>query len=855
MEIKEFLLKYGSSLNDLEEKFLLNIFYKDYGTKGLNYLVPQYEITKPDGSGVWRYDFVIITKYNKYIIETDGLYSHAEGKVTKEYYNNLQDKQNEAINQGFKIIRFTNDKVRNKPQECIWDLRREFMGDEELYNIYLNRTGKIAPHEVQELALENLEDTRDAGKDKGLVVLATGLGKTYLSAFDVKNFKAKKILFIVHMNEILKQSLNSFQDVLPERLNEMGLYNGNEKNGDKEIIFASIQTLSRKHHLEKFAPREFDYIIMDESHHSAAPTYKKIFNHFKPKFFLGLTATPERNDKKEILPFYGNNIVFEMNQMEAIKRGFLVPYNYYGIKDNIDYSNIKFNGFKYDVNDLNKLLMIEKRDEEIITKFKEYAIDKENNIKKTIGFCVSIEHANWCTRKFKEAGFNAIAIHSKLDSTDLEINEKDRDVLITKFKKNKFDIAFVVNMFNEGIDIPDVECLLFLRPTESKSIFIQHMGRGLRISPKKEFILVLDFIGNYRTAGTSLGGLGFTNTSQLKKKKIGDKLIYYYDNNGCTVEFEEDVVEIFKQLSATLTKKVNMDLIPEKWIEFGEYLESNTQEGVKLHWKIGNKNKHLNVHLWALNFLSDKLDKLEQTELDKLLRKESRKEFPGKTMEGLRALFMSKLLGFIKKEKKLELTEVFNEINSTTNNDYKNTLITNQFEKFYFWNNLFSVVNRHVSKDQRVPINDYFKIYPFFFIYEILIELKNSYGYETSYLTKFEINTFLVLAQKHSDIKEVMERIISIREHEEKYEIQKYLKQKNKIDARFYPILIYNKYFIWENDKITLKEEYFEEVENKVKEFKYLLHENKLIKFNDENSDEYFNLLYSKKDLLNYHKN
>lgn len=864
MNIKEFLLKYGSKLNDLEEKFLINVYYNDFGDKGLKYISPQYEIVKPDGSGIWRYDFYIKTEYGEYIIETDGLYSHAEGKVTNEYYNNLQEKQNEVINKGIKLIRFTNSEVRENPQDCMWRLRRLFMGDKTLQDIYLNRIGKIEPHEVQNLVLSKLNDTRNEGKKKGLVVIATGLGKTYLSAFDVKQFNPKKALFIVHINEILKQSQNSFEDVLPSKKKEMGFYNGVSKEKDKSILFASIQTLSRKKHLENFKPTEFDYIIIDESHHTAAPTYKKIFDYFKPKFILGLTATPDRMDKKEILPLYDDNVVFEMHQEEAIKKGYLVPFHYYGFKDDIDYSEIYFNGFRYDVNDLNKLLMINKRDEAVISKFREYAIDKKTKkIRKTIGFCVSVEHANWCTDKFKQAGYKAVSIHSKLDNPDIDVNEKDRDKIIKRFREGEYDIAFVVNMFNEGIDIPDVECLLFLRPTESKSIFIQHMGRGLRISPNKENVLILDFIGNYRTAGLVLGGLGYNkNPSELKKEVKDKKNIYYYDNNGCRVEFEEEVVDIFKKLNANSNKEVLIDEIPEEWIEYSNYLNGWTKNN--LYWKRGQQNKYFEVNFEGINIIKNNPN-ITDSEFKKEISEIINNKYKGKNMSaGFRGLFISKITGFINYKKPIKIQTPFLKLLERTNN-FENPnnyldIITNQLEKIFYWNSIYGSYNKYVPENKRVSFKD-FKIYPFFFIYDIMIKLLDEYGFEDTYISNLEFNSFLAIIKNHNEIDEVMDRIVKYRDIKSNkvsgniYELEKLLKQKNNIDPRFYHLLYYNKYFSINKNGFKIKNEFIDEIRNKVIEFRTLLKKNKIIIPFEDDSIEYEKLLYSELDLLAYHKN
>lgn len=854
MKLEDFLYKYRTKLNDLEKTFILNVFFRDFGELGLDYIEPQVRIEKPDGSGYWEIDFVIKTKRAKYAIECDGLYSHAEGAVDVEYFDNLQKKQNEIIHLDYKLIRFTNKMVREKPEECIWEIRRNVLADEILSNIYLNRVaGKIEPNEVQRIALDKLEKTREKGNTKGLVILATGLGKTYLSAFDVKKFNSRKTLFMVHINEILKQSQNSFQDVLPEKKNKMGFYNGISKEKDKDVLFASIQTLSRQPHLKNFKPDEFDYMIVDETHHTAAPSYRKLFSYFKPKFTLGLTATPERMDEQDILPFYGNNIVFEMNQQEAIERGYLVPFRYFGFRDNVDYSGIYFNGFKYDVQDLNKLLMIERRDKAIIERFRKYAVDKKTGkIRKSIGFCASVEHANYVTKAFRDAGFNAVAIHSKLDDPDIQIDEGDKEEMITKFRKGKYDIVFVVNMFNEGIDIPDVECLLFLRPTESKSVFIQQTGRGLRISPNKENVLILDFIGNYKTAGTILGGLGLKNgIKDLEKERVDEKIIYYYDNKGCRVEFDEEVVDIFRKLRANSNKKSDLSVIPQEWKDYGNYLAENTKEGVNLYWKIGKKNNHLEVHLWALDYISDKIGKVSSERVSTMLKNESRRKFPKQPMEGTRALFLSKILGLVE-DSPLKLTEPFERIMS--DKKVAASVLSDQLEKFYFWNGIFSLTDRHLGKDSRRPINKIFHIYPMFFIYDVIVSLREEYGYVKNYLSAFEIYSFLSLARTHSEIDEVVKRIITYRESDERYEIEKYLDEQNSMDSRFYGILNLCKYLNWSKSQISIKEECYDEVKRKVKEYRNLILQNKLIEFKESSSDEYYKMLYSKKGLLEYHR-
>ena len=247
--------------------------------------------------------------------------------------------------------------------------------------------------------------------------------------------------------------------------------------------------------LERFSKDFFDYIVIDEAHHAAAPTYQRVLNYFNPRFLLGLTATPFRSDEKEILTSFDNHVFYQMDQEQAVSEGYLADINYIGYFDDIDYSNIRWNGNRYDIDDLNKKLMIESRDQSILKKYRDESVKNE----KTIGFCTSIEHADYMANVFNKNGIRSVAIHSKSETSRSRFSNEERETLLKKFREDKFEVAFTVNMFNEGVDIPDVSTILMLRPTDSLTIFIQQIGRGLRLSDGKESLKVLDFIGNYRT--------------------------------------------------------------------------------------------------------------------------------------------------------------------------------------------------------------------------------------------------------------------------------------------------------------------------------------------------------------------
>ena len=853
MKIADFLSKYGKTMGYLETKFLTDIFYKDYGEAGLDLIEPEVEIDRNDGtSRVWRIDFVIRTTNRKYAIECDGYNYHAGGAVSRERFNELEEKRNEIQDQGYRLIEFSSDQIKSQKEDVIYRLRRAFTADPDLYNIYLRRTQKeITPNDVQSEVLVALDDTRKEHHDKGLVVLATGLGKTYLSAFDARALESKSVLFVVHVDHILKQAMNSFQNVIPELFrdpNNFGFYTGGQKDIDgKNVIFSTVQTLTREANLRRLNPNQFDYIIIDETHHVAAPSYEKILNYFNPKFLLGLTATPERMDGQDILKFYDNNLVYSIDQSEAIRRGYLSPIIYKAFKDDVDYSNIYWNGYRYDYDDLNKSLMIERRDKSVISKFKELAADK-----RTIGFCVSIEHAEWCAQHFREHGVDAVAIHSEIKGRQGQEYQSAKD-LLDAFSKDKHQVAFVVDMLNEGIDIPDVECLLMLRPTESSTVLTQQIGRGLRISPGKDHLLVLDFIGNYQTAPRVLDGLGIKLTD-LKK---GDKDIYYYDNDGKRVEFQEDVVDIFKYITSHSTRKVNTDAISEEWKDYGDYLEENTRTGNGLFWSVGKKNNNIPIQLWALDWIDNNKQRYKtNNELSAALQKESKIRFPDKTLEGIRALFFSKILGLLKSTDPMIFTDAYKAISKEEDQKKKYDLISNQLEKFYFWNDTFSLINRHQEQNAgRIrKVDEIFHIYPIMFVYSILSRLyRNGFG---ATLTKFEVDNFVIFARDDNDAADIAKRIMMYREYDEKYELEKFIKSKTKsLDTRFYKILQYSKYLSFNPDFVSAIPEYLEEMLKRSEEFDEMMRSGKIIEFNKNNPSEYKNMLFSDQDIISYHKN
>ncbi len=550
-----------------EKVLLQQVILPTLSIKAEEYIHPQYPFEDSEGKRR-RIDFAIITKQSKLAIELDGYTYHAEGQVTEAKFSDDLTRQNELILAGWKVIRFSWRQVNNDTERCRDILRRSAVGDPELHPSLSRQT--IRPHVVQEEVLERLRNARAAGMKRGLVVMATGLGKTFLSAFDAKAVGGK-VLFIVHNNSILEQAKKAFRAIFPDAT--LGLYNGYTKEAECDIVFANIHTLRTR--LESFRPDEFQYIIVDEFHHGATQNYVRVIKYFTPKFLLGLTATPNRTDNKSILAIVDNNLIYQITQREAIDRGFLSPFHYYAYYDDIDYSDIKHNGFRYDLVDLNKKLVIQRRDDSIIRKFMEVAPHS-----KAIGFCVSIEHTVRAAEHFRDRGIRAVAIHSGM-------SQEYRNRLIEDFRRGDSQVVFVRDIFNEGIDFPEVETLLFLRPTESKIIFTQQLGRGLRLNAGKQGVKVLDFIGNYLNADKIIDYIGEASGIDLSLENLKKKPVYYYDN-GCEVNFDQQAVDTIALLNPHL---INTAPVVDDFFQLIQFLgRVPTISEIQMHGKYKMKD-------------------------------------------------------------------------------------------------------------------------------------------------------------------------------------------------------------------------------------------------------------------------
>ncbi|MBR4447023.1 DEAD/DEAH box helicase [Methanobrevibacter sp.] len=346
---------------------------------------------------------------------------------------------------------------------------------------------ELAPNIMQEDFIKNLRNLIKQGENRAILVSATGTGKTYASAFAVKDFKPKRFLFLVHREQIAKQSIAAYKNIFKDH-NNFGLLSGNSKQGEKNYLFATIQTMSKDDVYTKYKKDHFDYIIIDEVHKAGALSYQKIFQYFEPKFWLGMTASPERTDGFNIYDLFDNNIAHEIRLQEALEEDLLCPFHYFGITD-VEFDTGEIDD---DFSDFN-LLASDKRVDYLLEKSEFYGYSGDRI--KALVFCSRKKEAQLLAEEFTKRGHPSLVLTGD-DSQEKRLEAIDR--LTNDDNPNKLEYIFTVDIFNEGVDIPEINQVLLVRPTESPIIFIQQLGRGLRKYPNKEFVVILDFIGNYR---------------------------------------------------------------------------------------------------------------------------------------------------------------------------------------------------------------------------------------------------------------------------------------------------------------------------------------------------------------------
>ena len=399
-----------------------------------------------------------------------------ESKIIKEVIKEFDSEFSNAVQLDEKFI----SEYESVYKEI--ESRRSQVGVESIQN----KSSVVIPNSMQREALKNLELQRMRGVDKSLLISATGTGKTFLSAFDVQASDAKKILFVVHRANITQKAMESYKRIFGDQ-KTMGLYSGKSREKEADFLFSTVQTINREEHLKQFSKDYFDYIIIDETHRAGAKTYQRILDHFSPKFILGMTATPERTDGYDIFSLFDHNIAYEIRLQKAMKEDLLCPFHYFGVTD------IKVNGEVLEsASDFNHLVS-EERINKIDEKIKFYGTD-DNTLRGLI-FCSKVDECKAISEALNKIGYKTRALSG--DDSEEERANAINDIESDDPNK-KIDYIITVNIFNEGIDIPRLNQVIMVRPTQSAIIFVQQLGRGLRKAERKEYLTVIDFIGNYQ---------------------------------------------------------------------------------------------------------------------------------------------------------------------------------------------------------------------------------------------------------------------------------------------------------------------------------------------------------------------
>lgn len=478
--------------------------------------------------------------------------SHNNGKLTEDIASEIEEQWKGASKLTPEWIDEYEKKYKIQNKPAIKVVSQSVDEDNSNYSI-------IKPNKMQKEALKNLQKLRLLRETKGLIISATGTGKTYLAALDVKNYNPKRFLFVAHREQILKKSLDSFHKVLGgDKKTNYGILSGNTKNTDAKYLFATVQTLSKAENLNQFKRDEFDYILIDEAHHVGSKIYGKLLDYFTPDFLLGMTATPERSDDKNIYELFDYNVPYEIRLQEALEEEMLVPFHYIGVSD------YTYNGEVIDDNTNLKYLVSEERVKYVVEQSKYYGYD--GDVLHGLVFVSRKEEADEIAKLLTKNGYPAQMLSG-------EDSQEQREQAIEKLKNGELTYLVTVDIFNEGIDIPFINQVIMMRKTESVIVFVQQLGRGLRKAQGKEYLTVIDFIGNYKnnylipvalTGDQSrtregirehvetgqIEGLSTINFELVAKKRILKQL--RGKKNLFTLEIKKDYQELKRRLNKTL---------------------------------------------------------------------------------------------------------------------------------------------------------------------------------------------------------------------------------------------------------------------------------------------------------------
>lgn len=428
-----------------------------------------------------QYALSVNKEWNTKVVTTN------QGAYAQTIVGEFEEMWNSPASQSYDdcIVEYTQEYEAKKRQ---LQLQRQQASIQSTLSSYVP---KLKPNTMQVAFMDSLDNLVKDGKNKALLISATGTGKTYASAFGVQRLQPKRILFIVHREQILKQAMDTYQKVFGNKAHTMGILSGNTTDAsikDRDFIFATIQTISRDHTLNSFSKNDFDVIIIDEAHRTGGATYQKVMNYFKPNFlYLGMTATPERSDNFNVYELFDYNIAYEIRLQHALEDRLLCPFHYFGIADlKIDDESVKTQDFSR---------LISNNRVEHVMDYAKYYGHSGDRIKGLI-FCSTVKEAEKLSEAFNKKGWRTLALSGA--NTQQEREEAIKRLCDDSVAESeRLDYILTVDIFNEGVDIPDINQVIMLRLTESPIIFVQQLGRGLRKANNKEYVVVLDFIGNY----------------------------------------------------------------------------------------------------------------------------------------------------------------------------------------------------------------------------------------------------------------------------------------------------------------------------------------------------------------------
>jgi len=463
------------------EDLFTELFTQVFGPEKALYLSPQHPVTDIYGSSRFV-DLALRARGEKIAFEIDGLPWHVPEVVPAEKYEDDLLRQNSLVHQGWRVFRWTDRQVAHEPERVKEQLAlflERLPGFLSFDDFLPRQAGELLQlREHQEDALQALEQMRAEGKTIALLEHATGAGKTVTAITDARRLGGRT-LWLVHRRDLVAQTQREFQRLWPEV--ETGRYYGGAHETDADNLVAAIQSVAD--HLDEFGPREFAYLVIDEAHHAAAETYRRILEHFKPRFILGLTATAERADGQNLLELF-RDCAHRLTLQEAVERGELVPIRCVRVKTNVDLSRVRYNQVQYNRRDIEEAITIPARDRLIVDTYLQHVPNR-----KAVAFAVNVRHGEALAEEFQRRGIPAQSVTGRMSN-------QEREQTLRAFHDGRLRVLCACDILNEGWDCPDIEVLLMARPTLSRVIYLQQLGRGTRKAPGKECLIVFDFVDN-----------------------------------------------------------------------------------------------------------------------------------------------------------------------------------------------------------------------------------------------------------------------------------------------------------------------------------------------------------------------